>query len=218
MSALRRLAQTNAAVSATPRGSGSANASGLPSPVTPVRGGGLPTTPRARLVYPPSPVTSPSRSAALPFDWEAVRRRGPPPYATPQLGRRVNRTNDVGTPGKTRVVRKKSLYERYALLAAYLHITAERSTGSPLSHRTSPSNGPSSRTISRCLHPRNLHGSLVAQCTSFICVCELRRFAEYPTPTWDGRTCIEKGRTNLGLTGYACLSRLLPCCSVHSLR
>ncbi|KAI0332134.1 hypothetical protein GY45DRAFT_1433428 [Cubamyces sp. BRFM 1775] len=114
MSSLRRLAQTNAAVSASPRAGGSTSASGAPSPSTPVRG--APTTPRARLVYPVSPITSPSLSASQPFDWEAARSRRPPPYATPLSGKRKSRASDVGTPGKStpgrRVVRKKSLYER----------------------------------------------------------------------------------------------------------
>ncbi|KAI0636759.1 hypothetical protein C8Q77DRAFT_523030 [Trametes polyzona] len=111
MSSLRRFAQTNAAVSASPRAGGSASASTAASPTTPVRG--HPSTPRARLVYPISPVTSPSLSASQPFDWEAARSRRPPPYGTPQSGKRRNRTSDVGTPGMStpgkRVVRKKSL-------------------------------------------------------------------------------------------------------------
>ncbi len=109
MSSLRRFAQTNAAVSASPRAGGGASASTAPSPVTPVR-----QTTRTRLVYPISPVTSPSRSASQPFDWEAARSRRPPPYATPS-GKRKSLSNDVGTPGRTpgkRVVRQKSLYER----------------------------------------------------------------------------------------------------------
>ena len=111
MSSLRRLAQTNAAVSASPRTGGAASASAAASPSTPVR----PSTPRTRLVYPISPVTSPSLSASQPFDWEAARSRRPPPYATPLNAKRKNRSSDIGTPGKTpskRVVRKKSLYER----------------------------------------------------------------------------------------------------------
>ncbi|KAI8989644.1 hypothetical protein BD414DRAFT_414315 [Trametes punicea] len=114
MSSLRRLAQTNAAVSASPRAGGSASVSAVPSPSTPVRGN--PSTPRTRLVYPISPVTSPSLSASQPFDWEAARSRRPPPYATPIAGKRRQRGSDVGTPGMgtpgRRIVRKKSLYER----------------------------------------------------------------------------------------------------------
>ncbi|KAI0372873.1 hypothetical protein BV20DRAFT_990222 [Pilatotrama ljubarskyi] len=109
MSSLRRLAQTNAAVSASPRASGSTNASTAASPSTPVRN-------RARLVYPISPVTSPSLSASQPFDWEAARSRRPPPYGTPTPAKRRSRASDVGTPGLgtpgKRVVRKKSLYDR----------------------------------------------------------------------------------------------------------
>ncbi|KAI0807611.1 hypothetical protein C8Q74DRAFT_1190101 [Fomes fomentarius] len=110
MSSLRRLAQTNAAASASPRVGGAFSASTAASPSTPVR----PSTPKTRLVYPISPVTSPSLSASQPFDWEAARSRRPPPYATPNV-KRKNRSSDMGTPGKTpskRVVRKKSLYER----------------------------------------------------------------------------------------------------------
>lgn len=113
MSSLRRFAQTNAAVSASPRAGGSTSASTAASPTTPVRGN--PTTPRARLIYPISPVTSPSLSASQPFDWEAARSRRPPPYSTPS-GKRKSRSSDVGTPGMgtpgKRVVRKKSLYDR----------------------------------------------------------------------------------------------------------
>ena len=112
---LRRIAQTNAAVSASPRMGGSTSASVAPSPSTPVRGS-VPTTPRTRLVYPISPVTSPSLSASQPFDWEAARSRRPPPYSTPLNGKRKTRQSDVGTPGRAtpgrRAVRKKSLYER----------------------------------------------------------------------------------------------------------
>ncbi|KAI0819501.1 hypothetical protein BC628DRAFT_1401909 [Trametes gibbosa] len=110
MSTLRRFAQTNAAVSATPRAGSSASASAVPSPTTPVRGN--PSTPRVRLVYPESPLSLPSLSATGSFDWEAARARRP--YDTPPSSRRRDRTSGVGTPGSTRkrVVRKKSLYER----------------------------------------------------------------------------------------------------------
>ena len=115
MSSLRRLAQTNAAASASPRAGGQSSVSVGP-PTTPVRGSSL-STPRTRLVYPISPVTSPSLSASQPFDWEAARSRRPPPYASPLSGKRKNRSSDIGTLGKAtpgkRVVRKKSLYERY---------------------------------------------------------------------------------------------------------
>ena len=113
MSSLRRFAQTNAAVSASPRAGSQSSASVGAGPTTPVQGSGA-TTPRTRLIYPISPVTSPSLSASQPFDWDAARLRRPPPYATP--GKRKTRTSDFGTPLKgtpsKRVVRKKSLYER----------------------------------------------------------------------------------------------------------
>ncbi|KAI0748342.1 hypothetical protein C8Q80DRAFT_1171386 [Daedaleopsis nitida] len=119
MSTLRRLAQTNAAVSASPRTGGTASASTAASPSTPVR----PTTPRTRLVYPISPLTSPSLSASQPFDWDAARSRRPPPYATPNA-KRKSRSSDIGTPGKAtpgkRVVRKKSLYDRITSLPSQI--------------------------------------------------------------------------------------------------
>ncbi|CDO72912.1 hypothetical protein BN946_scf185002.g97 [Trametes cinnabarina] len=119
MSSLRRLAQANAAVSASPaRSGGATSASGAPSPSTPLR------TPRTRLVYPISPVTSPSLSASQPFDWQAARSRRPPPYSTPISSKRNKRPSDggtpgIGTPGK-RVVRKKSLYERIASIPSQI--------------------------------------------------------------------------------------------------
>ncbi|KAI0934498.1 hypothetical protein AcV5_006325 [Taiwanofungus camphoratus] len=133
--ALRRLAQTNNAATATssPRPSSSISSPASPgvSPSTPLRSGGAgPSTPRTRLVYPISPVTSPSLSASTPFDWAAARSRRPPPYATP-VGKRVRglRTSDVGTLGfaspglgtpgarkRERVVRKKGFLERITSL------------------------------------------------------------------------------------------------------
>ncbi|KAH9945919.1 uncharacterized protein BXZ73DRAFT_72812 [Epithele typhae] len=110
MSSLRRLAQTNAAVSASPRAGGKSSVSAVPSPSTPTRT----STSRTRLVYPVSPATSPSLSASTPFDWEAARSRRPAPYATPNA-KKNSRPSDFGTPGKTpskRVVRKKSFIER----------------------------------------------------------------------------------------------------------
>ncbi|TBU65603.1 hypothetical protein BD310DRAFT_911677 [Dichomitus squalens] len=148
---LRRIAQTNAAVSASPRMGGTASASSAPSPSTPVRGG-LPTTPRTRLVYPISPVTSPSLSASQPFDWEAARSRRPPPYATPLNGKRKTRQSDVGTPGKAtpgkRVVRKKSLYERITNLPSQISFEISQFPNNvPL---PSPQN--SARVIGGALH------------------------------------------------------------------
>lgn len=118
MSGLRRLAQTNNNASASPRPVKSVSNSSVPSPSTPIRNGSAaPSTPRTRIVYANSPVTSPSLSASLPFDWEAVRSNAPPPYSTPTNKRvRDLRKSQVGvapgTPTRQRVVRKKSLAER----------------------------------------------------------------------------------------------------------
>ncbi|KZT70117.1 hypothetical protein DAEQUDRAFT_689622 [Daedalea quercina L-15889] len=121
MSSLRRLAQTNNAnVAASPRQH--ASASTQASPTTPVR-----TPQRTRIVYPVSPVTSPSISASTPFDWEAAKSYKPPPYATPLANRRVRglRQSDIGTPAtgspgfgtpntrrRERVIRKKTIVEK----------------------------------------------------------------------------------------------------------
>lgn len=114
MSSLRRLAQTNHAISSPRTSESSAQA----SPSTPVKKNGyLPTPPRTRIVYPISPITSPSLSASTPFDWEAARTRKPPPYASP-LGKRARaQRNGSPTRGVKRVVRKKSFIERFVLLA-----------------------------------------------------------------------------------------------------
>ncbi|CCM00134.1 uncharacterized protein FIBRA_02161 [Fibroporia radiculosa] len=128
---LRRLAQSNNATSSTSsprRGTSSTSPGSLLS--TPNRGGHVPTTPRTRLIYPHSPVTSPSISASTPFDWDAARSRRPPPYATP-VSKRVRglRQSDIGTPTpgsagsdppatkkKERVVRKRGLVDRITSL------------------------------------------------------------------------------------------------------
>ena len=114
MSALRRLAQTNNAIN-SPRMS---DASTQASPSTPVKKNGiLPTTPRTRISYPISLFTSPSRSASVPFDWEAARTRRPPPYASP-LGRRARaQRNGATSPSRVakRVVRKKGIIEKLVL-------------------------------------------------------------------------------------------------------
>ncbi|KAK7693708.1 hypothetical protein QCA50_003280 [Cerrena zonata] len=119
MSSLRRLAQTNHAIN-SPRTS---EASTQVSPSTPVKKNGfLPTTPRTRIVYPISPITSPSLSASTPFDWEAARARKPPPYASP-LGKRVRaQRNGAGSPtrGNKRVVRKKGFIEKITSLPSQI--------------------------------------------------------------------------------------------------
>ncbi|KAI0306568.1 hypothetical protein B0F90DRAFT_1808237 [Multifurca ochricompacta] len=83
----------------------------------------LPVTPRARASYPiaRSPLESPSISASLPFDWEAVRGLRDPPYFPLGPKRRNARKSDMGTPnGKgtptQRAVRKKSFYEKLVSL------------------------------------------------------------------------------------------------------
>ncbi|KAI0686728.1 hypothetical protein BC835DRAFT_1287670 [Cytidiella melzeri] len=109
MSALRRFAQENHAIATSP--------APPTTPSTPVRGQGGPSTPRTRLVYPHSPLTSPSRSASTPFDWEAARARRPAPYSTPLGGKRVRTLRNASPPRSTptkkgRVVRKKGLVEK----------------------------------------------------------------------------------------------------------
>ncbi|CAL1705050.1 unnamed protein product [Somion occarium] len=115
MSALRRFAQTNHAVTNSPRTSDS---SAQASPSTPTKGqnGYLPSTPRTRLVYPISPVTSPSLSASTPFDWEAARAHKPPPYASPLARKRVRTLQHGGSPSTPlkRVIRKKGFVEKVA--------------------------------------------------------------------------------------------------------
>ena len=126
---LRRLAQTNNAssTSSSPmRASRSIgeSASLLGSPVTPrtprspyASRNSTPLTPRTQIIYPISPENSESRSASLPFDWEAARLRRPPPYASPVQSAKARsiRKSDAASASRgtaKRVVRKKSLYER----------------------------------------------------------------------------------------------------------
>ncbi|GJE90907.1 DUF2418 domain-containing protein [Phanerochaete sordida] len=110
---LRRLAQkNNAATSTSPSPWGDAA-----SPRTPIKGLPGPTTPRGtKMVYPLSPVTSPSKSASTPFDWDAARNRKPPPYATPIANKRArllqNAADSKPARPTQRLVRKKSLFER----------------------------------------------------------------------------------------------------------
>ncbi|KAJ3492370.1 hypothetical protein NLI96_g36 [Meripilus lineatus] len=112
---LRRIAQTNAAIQSSPRAN---DASSQTTPTTPVKTSlnGLPTTPRTRLVYPMSPVTSPSLSASRPFDWDAARARKPPPYASPLANKQRGRARQSDTPGKPgpskRVVRNRGIVEK----------------------------------------------------------------------------------------------------------
>ncbi|KAI5122965.1 hypothetical protein M0805_006844 [Coniferiporia weirii] len=77
---------------------------------------GLPTTPGGtKIVYPISPMNSESLSATRRFDWEAVRLRKPPPYASPLQGARVKaqRKSEAGLKNvPKRAVRKKSWHER----------------------------------------------------------------------------------------------------------
>lgn len=68
------------------------------------------------MVYPLSPVTSPSKSASTPFDWDAARNRKPPPYATPIANKRarlLQKAADAKPARQSqRVVRKKGFFER----------------------------------------------------------------------------------------------------------
>ncbi|PSR94100.1 hypothetical protein PHLCEN_2v4528 [Hermanssonia centrifuga] len=116
---LRKLAQANNAATTNSRDS-----SAQASPSTPVKGAPRPSTPRTKLVYPHSPMTSPSLSASTPFDWDAARARKPPPYSTPTAaGKRIRALrNDLatqGTPTKQRVVRKKGLIAKYRVLSTF---------------------------------------------------------------------------------------------------
>ncbi|PCH37950.1 hypothetical protein WOLCODRAFT_135950 [Wolfiporia cocos MD-104 SS10] len=88
-----------------------------------------PTALRGSVPYYTSPVLTESKSASVPFDWEAVRSRRPPPYgvSTPKRSRGV-RQSDIGTPvhaspgwgtpgtRRERAVRKKSFLERIKAL------------------------------------------------------------------------------------------------------
>ncbi|KAF9069608.1 hypothetical protein BDP27DRAFT_1383114 [Rhodocollybia butyracea] len=111
--ALRRLAQTNNASSASPSRSSSSNA----SPASNV----LPVTPRPRgrasIGIHQSPASTPSLSSSVPFDWEAARSRRPPPYATPVQNRsRGSRSSGAGsnsaTPARKAFIKKKSFMEK----------------------------------------------------------------------------------------------------------
>ncbi|KAJ6630811.1 hypothetical protein B0H10DRAFT_1773890 [Mycena sp. CBHHK59/15] len=121
--ALRRLAQMkNASASASPSPqSPSGIASSSASPISPLP---LPQTPRNRasILVERSPATTPSISSNIAFDWDAVRSRKPPPYATPQsISKGARRSIGVpGTPVRKGVVRKKGLIER--IMAVPSHI------------------------------------------------------------------------------------------------
>lgn len=79
-----------------------------------------PSTPRnSKISYnistPPS--ATPSISSSLPFDWDAVRLRKPPPYGTPIVDRRLQALKNGGpTPSKStpskRMVRKKTMWQK----------------------------------------------------------------------------------------------------------
>ncbi|KIP09488.1 hypothetical protein PHLGIDRAFT_126236, partial [Phlebiopsis gigantea 11061_1 CR5-6] len=104
---LRRLAQANAATTTnSPRKYDTAA-----SPRTPIKGLPGPSTPRAKLIYPPSPMTSPSLSASLPFDWDAARGRRPPPYPTPKRPQTTT-PDTMGTKDKKKNVRKRTMAEK----------------------------------------------------------------------------------------------------------
>lgn len=62
-------------------------------PVTPAR------TPRHSVIYQQSPLSTPSLSASVPFDWEAARGHKPPPYQTPNASRvrRMRASMGIGT-------------------------------------------------------------------------------------------------------------------------
>lgn len=129
---LRRFAQTQKAKTSSPSRVSTSPIAHVSLPSTPIRGAAMQAAPHTRLVYPISPVTSPSLSASTAFDWEAARSSRPPPYSSPAARRVRNlRQSDVGTgspgpatPGghrRERIVRKKGLIERYVL-----HVKAHR--------------------------------------------------------------------------------------------
>ncbi|KAA1471164.1 hypothetical protein DENSPDRAFT_96624 [Dentipellis sp. KUC8613] len=113
---LRRIAQTNNMSSPRPSSTHSRDSSAGPSSPA------FPSTPRPRLSHPVtivrSPLTTPSLSASVPFDWDAARSRRNPPYPSPASakapgrGRKSELGGLQGTPAKKRVVRKKSFFEK----------------------------------------------------------------------------------------------------------
>ncbi|OJA08142.1 hypothetical protein AZE42_04158 [Rhizopogon vesiculosus] len=108
---LRRFAQANNA----------ANVPGSPhSPAPRVTGSTqTPVTPRNRVSYVHSPSATPSISSSTPFDWDAVRSRRPPPYASPLSAKRKSRTSTIPDgvrPAPKKVVKKKSVVERITSL------------------------------------------------------------------------------------------------------
>ena len=119
---LRRFAQTNhaGAQATSPRSSDGSVGS---SPSTPMKAKGTPPTPRTRLIYPHSPLTSPSLSASTPFDWEAARLRKPPPYGTPLAGKRARaarKSSDTAPAAPKRVIRRKGIVERNQVVVVVL--------------------------------------------------------------------------------------------------
>ncbi|KAF5315943.1 hypothetical protein D9611_004695 [Ephemerocybe angulata] len=104
--ALRRLAQENNAGMAP--GSPSQTNGSPKQPKTPRNS-------RVSIGVYRSPVSGPSLSASVPFDWEAARSLQTPPYGTP-LQRKARKSMGVGmdTPRTQRkaVVRKKTLWQR----------------------------------------------------------------------------------------------------------
>ncbi|EKM55495.1 uncharacterized protein PHACADRAFT_195529 [Phanerochaete carnosa HHB-10118-sp] len=114
MSGLRRFAQANHAAMST----SSSPQDDMVAPRTPIKGLQEPTTPRGtRMVYPLSPLTSPSKSASLPFDWDAVRNKKLPPYVETIATKRARLQKKAEGSAKStkqtqKVVRKKSLLEK----------------------------------------------------------------------------------------------------------
>lgn len=109
--ALRRLAQTNNAASASPR---NPDSPASPSPLGSSVNGALPSTPRNRVSMGAyrSPASTPSISSSIPFDWNAARSRKPPPYGSPLQSRSQGVGGSIPSTPRKRVVRKKSLVEK----------------------------------------------------------------------------------------------------------
>ncbi|KAL5529026.1 hypothetical protein ACEPAG_5000 [Sanghuangporus baumii] len=80
---------------------------------------GLPQISPSRLTaLAPPPTEGPSRSASMPFDWEAVKLRKPPPYGSPLEGARARaaRKSEAGLKPVKRRVKRPSLFKRITTL------------------------------------------------------------------------------------------------------
>lgn len=117
--ALRRLAQTNHAATASGSPRSPQVASTPDSPAGSSMNNTAPSTPRNRVSIGTyrSPASTPSISSSIPFDWNAARSRRPPPYGSPLQNGRGRTSTGVGsstpgTPIRRAVIRKKGIIER----------------------------------------------------------------------------------------------------------